>query len=61
MKEAFEFTPEEVTKILFEELVRRGKAEDKRCGIQTRFNYNYGQLSGISISIVEPVPGAKEL
>jgi len=61
MKEAFEFTPEEVTKILFEELVRRGKAEDKRCGISTTFTYSFGQLKSVIVSIGEPVAGAKEL
>lgn len=61
MKEVFEFSLEEIAKILFEELVRTGKVEDKRCGVSTRVNFNYTKFESITVSIGDPIPGAKIL
>lgn len=57
----YEFTGNEVAKILYEELVRRGKKLPDNVGLQAKINYSWGSFNSIELKITDPIPGAKEL
>lgn len=62
MNEVFEFSADEVAKLLYNELVRLGKIRsDKPCGIITSYQSSLGKMNTIQVKITEPITGAKNL
>lgn len=61
MKEFFQFSQTDITRILYEELVRTGKVEQKACSVTTTFVVNFGSFKHIDIRIDEPKPGVRSL
>lgn len=63
MTEVFEFSSDEVTVILWEELKRRGKIAHlpNRVSLSTVYKIHRGMVNAVQIKIGDPIPGAKEL
>lgn len=61
MKEFFQFSQNDITRILYEELVRTGKIEQKSGSIHTTFVVEFGTFKHINIRLDETIPGLKGL
>lgn len=57
----YEFSGDEVSKILYEELIRQGKKFPDAVGIHVNFNASRFKMNFATVKITDPIPGAKEL
>lgn len=60
MKQIFEFSGNEVSKLLFQELIKSGKLDgDKPYGVMLTAVGSHGQLN-LQLSVGDPIPGAPD-
>lgn len=57
----YEFTGNEVARILYEELIRRGKGKEFPDVVGINVTGSFGKNKTVIVQITDPIPGAKEI
>lgn len=62
MKEVYQFTVDDVVRLLFADLKKNGKTlGGKPYGVKTTYHFSFGTFSGCTVELTDPIPGSRSL